>query len=161
MLNTLTASQVDDLIDAAAGFISVLDELRPLDPKTYNPCYQVWRVISAIPAPDRPRLLHELEPGSLRTLWKASMARYVLNGERASEMFEGHSVWDDFPLRPGEVGGLCDGALKQLQQQQQRWRWRQQWWQWRQTIASTAARDAVVAVEGEHCKICVVWQRAT
>jgi hypothetical protein len=36
---------VDDLVDAAAGLISVLPELRPLDRATYNAGFEVcvWR----------------------------------------------------------------------------------------------------------------------
>ncbi|PNH09124.1 hypothetical protein TSOC_004293 [Tetrabaena socialis] len=48
-------------------------------------------------------LLDELEPGCLRSLWKASMARYVLDERRSLELFKNASIWDDFPTRPGQV----------------------------------------------------------
>jgi hypothetical protein len=45
--------QVDDLVEAAAGLISVLDELRPLEPATFNPAYEIWKAIAAVPPADR------------------------------------------------------------------------------------------------------------
>nr|ADI46821.1 MT0045f [Volvox carteri f. nagariensis] len=75
----LSDEEVDDLLADAAGFISVLDDLRPLDPAAYNPFYEVWTRIARIPPEERYRLLDELDPGSLRTLWRASMSRYVLD----------------------------------------------------------------------------------
>lgn len=67
--------QIDDLVDAAAGLISVLPELRPLDPKAFNAGYEVWRAVAAVPPADRYRIIEELEPGAIRNLWKASMGR--------------------------------------------------------------------------------------
>lgn len=67
--------QVEDLIDAAAGLISVLPELRPLDPKAFNAGYEVWRAIAAVPPGERHRIITDLEPGAIRNLWKASMGR--------------------------------------------------------------------------------------
>nr|BBC28447.1 hypothetical protein, homolog of Volvox carteri MT0045 [Yamagishiella unicocca] len=130
---------VDELIADAAGFICVLDELRPLDPAAYNPFYDVWTRIAKIPPAERhssgvaplpapPRLLDELEPGSLRNLWKASMARYVLDERRSLELFSDTSVWDDYPGEPGQVfvyEGRCeryelDGAGATLQVDRER-----------------------------------------
>lgn len=98
---------MDDLIDCAAGLISVLDDVRPLDPATYNASYEIWHAIAAIPPSDRPRLIDELEPGALRSLWRYSLSRYVLDPERCAEIFSGYSVWDDFPEEPGQVSGHC------------------------------------------------------
>jgi hypothetical protein len=94
---------VDDLINYTAGLISVLDDVRPLDPATYNASYEIWHAIAAIPPSDRPRLIDELEPGALRSLWRYSLSRYVLDPERCAEIFSGYSVWDDFPEEPGQV----------------------------------------------------------
>lgn len=62
-------------MEAAAGLISVLPELRPLDRKTFNAGYEIWRAIAAVPPGDRYRILEELEPGAVRNLWKSSMGR--------------------------------------------------------------------------------------
>lgn len=67
--------KVADLVDAAAGLISVLPELRPLDPATFNAAYEVWRAIAAVPPGERFRIIEELEPGAIRNLWKASVGR--------------------------------------------------------------------------------------
>jgi hypothetical protein len=67
--------QVEERIDAAAGLISVLPELRPLDRRRFNPGYEVWRAFAAVPAGERHRAILDAEPGALRTLWKASMGR--------------------------------------------------------------------------------------
>jgi len=56
-------AQVDDIVDAAAGFISVIDDLRPLDRSSWNPAFEIWQAIAAIPPSERWRLLDELEPG--------------------------------------------------------------------------------------------------
>jgi hypothetical protein len=68
-------TQIDDLVDAASGLISVLPELRPLDRAAFNAGYEVWRAIAAVPPRDRYRIIEELEPGAIRNLWKASMGR--------------------------------------------------------------------------------------
>ncbi|GIL68934.1 hypothetical protein Vafri_22190, partial [Volvox africanus] len=99
----LSDVEVDELVSDAAGFVCVLDELRPLDPVSFNPFYEVWTRIARIPPEERYRLLEELEPGSFRSLWRASMARYVLDEARSLELFAATSVWQDFPSRPGEV----------------------------------------------------------
>ncbi|PNW81491.1 hypothetical protein CHLRE_06g248750v5 [Chlamydomonas reinhardtii] len=107
----LSDEEVDELIDDAAGFMCVMDELRPLHPSAYNPFYELWTRIAKIPPEERHRLLDELEPGSLRSVWKASMARYVLNEAASLELFSEASVWDDFPARPGQVfefEGRCE-----------------------------------------------------
>lgn len=55
------------------------------------------------------RLLRDLEPGVIRSMWKASMARYVLDDARALELLASVSVWDDFPSQPGQVRARpCD-----------------------------------------------------
>lgn len=45
--------QVNDLVEAAAGLISVMDDLRPLDVDSYNAFYEVYKAIAAVPAADR------------------------------------------------------------------------------------------------------------
>nr|BCL66212.1 hypothetical protein [Volvox reticuliferus]BCL66280.1 hypothetical protein [Volvox reticuliferus] len=107
----LSDEEVDQLVSDAAGFVCVLDELRPLDPASFNPFYEVWTRIARIPPEERYRLLEELEPGSFRSLWRASMARYVLDEARSLELFADTTVWDDFPRQPGEVfvyEGRCE-----------------------------------------------------
>ncbi|KAG2426371.1 hypothetical protein HYH02_014799 [Chlamydomonas schloesseri] len=91
--------------------MSVMDELRPLNPSAYNAFYELWTRIAKIPPEERHRLLDELEPGSLRSVWKASMARYVLNEAASLELFSDASVWDDFPTRRGQIfeyEGRCE-----------------------------------------------------
>lgn len=51
------AGQVDDVISDASSFICVLDDLRPLDPASYNPFYEVWTRIARIPPEERYRLV--------------------------------------------------------------------------------------------------------
>lgn len=46
-------TQVDDLVDAAAGLISVLDDLRPLDTERFNAFYEIYKAIAAVPPADR------------------------------------------------------------------------------------------------------------
>jgi hypothetical protein len=48
-------AQVDELIFDAAGFVCVLDEVRPLDNASYNPFYEVWTRIARIPPEERYR----------------------------------------------------------------------------------------------------------
>lgn len=45
--------QVNDLVEAAAGLISVIDDLRPLDPDTFNAFYEIFKAIAAVPPADR------------------------------------------------------------------------------------------------------------
>lgn len=45
--------QVSDLVEAAAGLISVLDDLRPLDASSFNAAYEIWKAIAAVPPADR------------------------------------------------------------------------------------------------------------
>ncbi|KAG2493164.1 hypothetical protein HYH03_008586 [Edaphochlamys debaryana] len=107
----LSDEEVDALLEEAAGFISFMDELRPLDPAAYNPFAECWTRIARIPPEERYRLLPMLEPGSLRSLWKASVGRYVLAEARAATLFAEASVWDDFPRVPGQVyeyEGRCE-----------------------------------------------------
>jgi hypothetical protein len=49
------------------------------------------------------RILDELEPGALYSLWRASVGQYVLDEKRKEELFADHIIWDDFPTQPGEV----------------------------------------------------------
>lgn len=51
----------------------------------------------------RVRILDELEPGALYSLWKASMGQYVLDDTRKAQCFESYIIWDDFPTQPGQV----------------------------------------------------------
>lgn len=46
-------TQVNDLVEAAAGLISVIDDLRPLDVDTFNGFYEIYKGIAAVPPPDR------------------------------------------------------------------------------------------------------------
>jgi len=46
-------TQVNDLVEAAAGLISVIDDLRPLDVDTFNAFYEIYKAIAAVPPPDR------------------------------------------------------------------------------------------------------------
>jgi hypothetical protein len=52
------------------------------------------------------RILDELEPGALYSLWRASVGQYVLDEKRKEELFADHIIWDDFPTQPGEVGSF-------------------------------------------------------
>ena len=45
--------QVDDLVEAAAGLISVIDDLRPLDADSFNAFYTIYKTIAAVPPADR------------------------------------------------------------------------------------------------------------
>jgi hypothetical protein len=59
------------------------------------------------------RLLGELEPGSLRSLWKASVGRYLLDPPSAAALMGGASLWDDLPTAPGQVrAGKPQGAQR-------------------------------------------------
>ncbi|KAI8467633.1 MAG: hypothetical protein J3K34DRAFT_523614 [Monoraphidium minutum] len=107
----LSDEKVDDLVEAAADLISVLPELRPLDRATFNAGYEVWRALAAVPPGDRYRVLEELEPGAIRNLWRASMGRYVLDEERAKQIYEDYTIWMDLPTAPGEIctyAGICE-----------------------------------------------------
>jgi hypothetical protein len=44
---------VTDLVEAAAGLISVIDDVRPLDPDSFNAFYTIYKAIAAVPAADR------------------------------------------------------------------------------------------------------------
>jgi hypothetical protein len=44
---------VDDLVEAAAGLISVIDDLRPLDQDSFNALYAIYKAIAAVPSADR------------------------------------------------------------------------------------------------------------
>lgn len=74
--------QIEDRIDEAAAMIAVIHDLRPSAVKGFNQCEEIWRRIRRVPPWERHQLLSELEPGSIRGLWKASMARYVLDDSR-------------------------------------------------------------------------------
>lgn len=102
---------VSDLVEAAAGLISVLDDLRPLDASSFNAAYEIWKAIAAVPPADRVRILDELEPGAIFSLWRASIGRYVLDEGRSTQLFDEFFIWDDFPSQPGEVytyEGICE-----------------------------------------------------
>lgn len=64
---------------------------------------QIWKLIAAVPPADRPRILADLAPGAIRSLWSQSVARYVLSDERAAEIFADYALTDDFPTKPGQV----------------------------------------------------------
>jgi hypothetical protein len=51
----------------------------------------------------RVRILDELEPGAIFSLWRASIGRYVLDEQRSQQLFDKFFIWDDFPSQPGEV----------------------------------------------------------
>lgn len=78
-------TQVDDLVDAAADLISMIDELRPLDRSTFNAAYEIWHAIAAVPPSERGRLLDEIEPGqcahhTFQHLGYSADGRLVLGG---------------------------------------------------------------------------------
>jgi hypothetical protein len=56
------------------------------------------------------RILDELEPGAIFSLWRASIGRYVLDEARSQQLFEEFYIWDDFPSTPGEVS-RCFSAV--------------------------------------------------
>jgi hypothetical protein len=58
----------------------------------------------------RVRILDELEPGALYSLWKASMGQYVLDDTRKAKCFESYIIWDDFPTQPGQVRPVPPGT---------------------------------------------------
>lgn len=55
----------------------------------------------------RVRILDELEPGAIFSLWRASLGRYVLDEDRSQQLFSEFFIWDDFPSQPGEVRCIC------------------------------------------------------
>ena len=77
---------MEDRLDEASAMIVVVQDLRPTVASgsglPFNACAEVWRRVRRVPPWERHRLLAELEPGSIRGLWKASMARYVLDDAR-------------------------------------------------------------------------------
>ncbi len=40
---------MEERVDDAAGFISVVDDLRPLDDRGFNPCYEIWSRLRRVP----------------------------------------------------------------------------------------------------------------
>jgi hypothetical protein len=63
----------------------------------------------------RVRILDELEPGAIFSLWRASIGRYVLDEERSQQLFNEFYIWDDFPSQPGEVRQMFRLELSLLQ----------------------------------------------
>ncbi|KAF6251386.1 hypothetical protein COO60DRAFT_1645077 [Scenedesmus sp. NREL 46B-D3] len=53
MMITGLGLQVSDLVEAAAGLTSVVDDLRPLDATSFNAAYEIWKAIAAVPPADR------------------------------------------------------------------------------------------------------------
>lgn len=98
--------QISARIEEAAGFISVMDDLRPLDRSIYNASYEVWNRVEMVPPEHRYRILEELDPGAIRSLWKQSVSRYVLPDSKAAEIFANFAMTDDFPTQPGQVGSI-------------------------------------------------------
>lgn len=49
------------------------------------------------------RILDELEPGAVFSLWKATVSRYVMAENRKEDLFKDFFIWDDFPSEPGQV----------------------------------------------------------
>jgi hypothetical protein len=96
----LTDAEVEERVDSAAGLLSVLDDLRPLDRSAYSSSEQVWRAIADIPRTDRARLLDALEAGGCRQMWRHTVGRYALPRERAEALFRGYTVWRDLPPLP-------------------------------------------------------------
>ncbi len=141
VLLLLGAAQVEDRVEEASAFISVLEDLQPNYAGGYNAfaevraashlsltqrhapapnhhgalrvtcarahlaAAQVWERLCRVPPSARVRVGNELDPGSLRGLWRASMQRYVLPDARAAQLLGGFSVLADFPQQPGEVRG--------------------------------------------------------
>lgn len=58
--------QIDERVEDAAGMISMLDDLRPVD-RSFNAFAEVWTRIARIPPEARIRLLQEVEPGGWAT----------------------------------------------------------------------------------------------
>lgn len=54
--------------------------------------------------PCRVRILDELEPGAVFSLWKATVSKYVMAENRKEELYKDYFIWQDFPSTPGEVG---------------------------------------------------------
>ncbi len=99
-------------MDDAVQYICLMDELRPLEPEAFNPFTEVWRRLARVPPEARRRVLRELEPGALRSLWRASLGRYVLGEGEQAALFADYNVTCDLPTEPGEVrwGGPERGA---------------------------------------------------
>jgi hypothetical protein len=102
--------QLEERVDDAAQYICMMDELRPLEPELFNPFAEVWRRLARVPPEARARVLRELEPGALRSLWKASLGRYVLGEAEQAALFADYNITCDFPTEPGEVRGAGGGG---------------------------------------------------
>eukprot|EP00983_Pelagomonas_calceolata_P101609 1158713-Pelagomonas_calceolata.AAC.8 len=55
--------------------------------------------------------------GGIRSAWRASMSRYVLDDARALELLEDYAMYNDFPEQPGQYAvQLSFGPDKQYRQ---------------------------------------------
>jgi len=113
----LTDAEADARVDAAAGLLACLDDLRPLDRKAHNASEHVWRAIAEIPPTDRVRLLGALDAGGCRQLWRHTAGRYALPRERAEALLRGHTIWRDLP--PAPDAGELEAAERELEAQEE------------------------------------------
>ena len=101
--------------------IAVVQDLRPTVASgsglPFNACAEVWRRVRRVPPWERHRLLAELEPGSIRGLWKASMARYVLDDARWALYGSERVGWvggGRCRVRPSDTYGMNRYAMRSL-----------------------------------------------
>jgi hypothetical protein len=109
--SSLTKDEIEDRIDEAAAMMAVIQDLRAATQeedttqpqgslpghRRFNPSVEIWKRIRLIPPWARHQLLADLEQGSIQNLWKSAMSRYVLDDERAMNLAQGYSIFDDFP----------------------------------------------------------------
>ena len=116
---SLTSDEIEDRIDEACAIMAIIQDLRAVTEETstsspspaqgpnpsrrFNPCVEIWKRIRLVPPWERHRLLEDLDKGSIKNLWKSTMSRYVLDQERAEDLSQGYSIFDDFPSQPGSV----------------------------------------------------------
>jgi len=111
---SLSEEEVDDRVSEAAELISMLEDLRPTDSARFNAFAEMWKRIARVPPAAKTRLLKEISPGGIRSAWRASMSRYVLDDARALELLEDYAMYNDFPEQPGQVvtyQGRCEQFL--------------------------------------------------
>ncbi|GAX72744.1 hypothetical protein CEUSTIGMA_g200.t1 [Chlamydomonas eustigma] len=117
----LSNQEIEDRIDEATAVIAVIHDLQPLahklDPSEltkknkFNACAEIWRGIKRVPPWERHRIVQDLEPGAIRGMWKASLARYIMDDESSLELADGYSIWEDLPEQPGQIytfQGKCE-----------------------------------------------------
>jgi hypothetical protein len=115
----LTDAEAEARVDAAAGLLSALDDLRPLDRASYSASEHVWGAIAEIPATDRVRLLDALDAGGCRQMWRHTVGRYALPRERAERAFRGYTVWRDLPPAEEEDEGEDDDEWEMEEEEEE------------------------------------------